>query len=400
MVTSVATPQYRIVIMTQDRRDDADELEAELRAQTLSIAGRRVALEVGRDVAALAGISDPDGPPTALVVLSGGSRTARDPVIAEAVEQCRQQLIPVLPVCADLRHFRTQTPETLWPINGKQWSIGSPAGAVASEGLRLVGLSETDRRIFLSYRRDDGARLAEQLRIALGNERWDVFLDRFSVPPAVDFQKRLDRELADKAFVLLLETPKASESDWIDHEVTFALRHRLGLLSLTSPDTAETQLFPSVPEAWRRRLADGDFEGGPPHAELTPVALDTILVNIEVGHAAATRLRRDSVMTDAKAEMLKLGYEVRPVDEWMLLGTRGNEQELVLATAHAPVASDLRRAETQRRRLRQPGEPTRAWLVHPTDDVDLDRASLLQWLTQHRRVKSTPLMLLGARMSP
>jgi hypothetical protein len=33
--------------------------------------------------------------------------------------------------------------------------------------------------------------------------------------PAVDFQERLDCELADKAFVLLLESATASGSDWV-----------------------------------------------------------------------------------------------------------------------------------------------------------------------------------------
>lgn len=104
-------------------------------------------------------------------------------------------------------------------------------------------------------------------------------------------------------------------------------------------------------------------------------------------------------MTDAAAELRSLGYAVRPVAQWALLASRGSEQELVLATPRAPVAGDLREAETQRRLHRRRGVPTRAWLVHPTEDVDADRASLLRWLTDKRKVSPTPLMLLRSRIS-
>ncbi|MHB1166170.1 MAG: toll/interleukin-1 receptor domain-containing protein [Candidatus Nanopelagicales bacterium] len=275
----------------------------------------------------------------------------------------------------------------------------SSPDSVALLVLQLVGLADEDRRIFLSHRRTDGSVLAEQLRTALADDRWDVFLDRFSVPPAVDFQERLDRELADKAFVLLLETPQASGSDWVEHEVAFALRHRLGLLSLALPETTRAQLFPSVHDSWRHRLAARDFKAGHRSGELTPAALDRVLVDIELGHAKATRLRRESVMSDAEAELLSLGYSVQPVSEWALLGTRDGVQDLVVAIPRAPVPADLREAEMQRRLHRRSGMSTRAWLVHPTEDVDTRRVSLLLWLTARRKVVPTPLMLLRSRLS-
>jgi len=132
---------------------------------------------------------------------------------------------------------------------------------------------------------------------------------------------------------------------------------------------------------------------------LTTAALDRVLVDVELRHAAATRLRRESVMADAEAELLSLGYDVEQVGQWALLGTLGPSQELVLATPRAPVPADLRKAETERRAHRRAGVPTRAWLVHPTEDVDADRASLLLWLTQKRKVFPSPMMLLRARMA-
>jgi hypothetical protein len=388
--------RYRVVLMTADRCADADVLEQALRDHALAVSSGRVSLDVLRGPTALVDVEDPDGPPTVAVVL-GGPATAGDRAIAAAIERCQRALVPVLGVCTDLRRYQAQVPAPLWPVNGRPWPAGALPDALSTVVLQLVGLADDDRRIFLSHRRTDGGLIAEQLRTALADQRWDVFLDRFSVPPAVDFQKRIDRELADKAFVLLLETPEATGSDWVEHEVAFALRHRLGVLSVAVPATAPDQLFACVHDSWRERLATADLG---PDGALAPEALDRVLTDIELRHAQAMRLRRESVMADAEAELLSLGCVVRPVAEWALLATRRDgAQELVLATPRAPVPADLREAETERRLHRLPGVATRAWLVHPTDDVDEDRVSLLLWLTRQRRVRPTPLMLLRARIT-
>ena len=131
--------------------------------------------------------------------------------------------------------------------------------------------------MFLSYRRTDGSHLAQQLRHALLDERWDVFLDSFSVPPASDFQHRLYQDLADKAFVLLVETPDVTGSEWVEHEVAFAHTHRLGFMSLALPETTSGQLYPSVLPRLRRQLSHAEVEGPTGSRTLTPAALASIL---------------------------------------------------------------------------------------------------------------------------
>ncbi len=56
--------------------------------------------------------------------------------------------------------------------------------------LSRSGLSLPDQRIFISYRRLEAQPLAEQLFDALTHEGFDVFLDRFSIRPGIDFQTR------------------------------------------------------------------------------------------------------------------------------------------------------------------------------------------------------------------
>ncbi|KJR41849.1 TIR-like domain-containing protein [Candidatus Magnetoovum chiemensis] len=61
--------------------------------------------------------------------------------------------------------------------------------------LAIAGLTPEDFRIFVSYKRSDSSELAEQLFEALSKKNFDVFEDRFRVPPGVDFQMRLTEEL-------------------------------------------------------------------------------------------------------------------------------------------------------------------------------------------------------------
>jgi len=106
-----------------------------------------------------------------------------------------------------------------------------PAILAASE------IAPEEFRIFISYKRSEAPDLAEQLFEALSKERFDVFLDRFSIPPVLNFKTRLRPELADKAKLLAVESSSAWQSSWIRYEVAYARKHRLGRLALALPNS-------------------------------------------------------------------------------------------------------------------------------------------------------------------
>ncbi|GIG22714.1 hypothetical protein Cch01nite_34380 [Cellulomonas chitinilytica] len=390
---------YRVVILTADRHDDVGPLEAALRESALVAGNRRTTLDVTTDSGLLTRPADPADPPTVAVVLGGGPATAHDPGIAAAVAPSRARYVALLPVVSDSTVFHEQAPEALHELNGYEWRSGDPAGPLADAVLRLVGLSEKDRRVFVSYRRTDATTIAEQVRRALDDDRWDVFLDRYSIPPAEDVQRRVDLELADKAFVLLLESPDATTSAWVEHEIAFALRHRYGLMGLAFPGTPASGLFPALHDAFRRRLRPDELTGTGHDARLTGPALQAVLSEIERRHAAATRLRRESTMVDVSDQLHDLGFRVSAADEWSLLAERGTQREALLVTPRAPLPADLRTADLLRRRHAGPtGARPRGWVVHPTKDADEERARLMRWLSRHRAVRSTPVMLLSKRL--
>jgi TIR domain len=396
-MSTVHAGSYRVVIAAAGRHDDADRLDAELEDQARRSGGTRAVIEATRDLSVFDADPDPGDATTALVIL-GGSGAATDPATANAARRCQKTLRTCLPVFDPAGAFTDQLPTDVHELNGVEWPAGDGPARVVAEVLRLLGISEDERRVFLSYRRSDGSALAQQLRYALIDSGWDVFLDRFSVPPAVKFQKRLYRDLADKGFVLVLETPDAANSSWVEHEITFAHTHRLGIMSLKLPETTQKQLVPAVLEDLRVRLAAADLNGPATARTLTESALARMLQIVDERHAQAYQQRREILMLESDRELRRRGYAVTPIGHWQLLATRGKQDEVVLATARAPEAADLLAVESLRARTRLPGRVSRGWVVHPLEDIDPDRARLIGWLSRYRRVGPSPLMMLGSRL--
>lgn len=392
---------FRVVLLTSDRASDAAALTDAILRQVSSSGGTLASFDVTQDPSVIAASPKPGDPSTALVLLSCSPSAASDPKVIQAISDAFHQFVAVLPVYDSARgSFNQQFPPALNRLNGVDWPVGSSPEKIAGTILRLVGLAEKDRRVFLSYRRKDGTEMAEQLRIAMLNAGWDVFLDRFGVAPGADFQKSLERELADKAFVLLLETPDVAASRWIEHEVAFALQRRLALMALTTPDTLAATMHRSIPSAFRRQLLWSEVNHSSVCLEIGLPALNAVLQEIDERHAYSYNFRRVGLMEETSEELTNLGFRVEPIGQWSLLAehrTTGN-LEIVLTTVRAPDPQDIRAVDTLRRRCRNSRFRSRGWIVHPIEDIDEDRASLVAWLCGRRLIEPTPLMLLAKQV--
>jgi len=274
-----------------------------------------------------------------------------------------------------------------------------PGGAAAVRAiLRLLGLIERERRLFLSYRRHDTSSLALQLREQLSRRAYDVFLDRFSVPPAADFQRRIDVELSDKAFVLLLESPSAVGSEWVQHEVAYALSHGISLLALSMPDTPKAARFPSVDKAFRLELDTNDLEtardaSGSNDMVLTSDALETVLDEIETRYARQLRRRRASLLGSLEEWLQQAGGKPRQLaDEWAVAADiPGGEPSVYLITPRAPSPSDLRRLDGLRPQgSAHGGFQATGHLVFAAPAQDEEDKRLIAWIVDQRPLSTHP----------
>ncbi|MBP8114662.1 MAG: toll/interleukin-1 receptor domain-containing protein [Chitinophagaceae bacterium] len=145
----------------------------------------------------------------------------------------------------------------------------------------LVGISEEDQRIFISYKRADSEPLAIQLFDQLNHIGFEVFLDRFSIKPGVNFQDRLYQELSDKAMVLFLESPNYLNSEWVGYEINFAKANRLGVFAININSSPKT---PLIDDEIRAFLNPPDFDS---QLLLTQTAIDNLITKIRMQHSIA-----------------------------------------------------------------------------------------------------------------
>ena len=155
----------------------------------------------------------------------------------ELVQHLINEKVLIVPIIKGNDNFRDIILDILQPINAFRWNDEQSVVKLANLSLKELSLSEESKKVFISYRRLDGSALAEQLYEALIKNSFEVFLDIYSIDPGEYVQDTLWYRLDDIAFLILLESPKAFESNWVFQEINFALEHNIGILVLTWPDT-------------------------------------------------------------------------------------------------------------------------------------------------------------------
>jgi hypothetical protein len=318
--------------------------------------------------------------------------------LADEIEEARSLAFPILPVVRAGDSIASALPAQIVRLNALRWGEAS----IGLDVLRMLGLVERERRLFLSYRQAESSALALQLRRELSERSFDVFLDRFSVPPGADFQQRIDIELADKAFVLVIESPSAVGSDWVQHEVSYALLHQISVCALTTPGTRVEDEFPVVDEAFRERLGNSDFDQGfGSNAVLKGATLARVLDRIEVQYARQVRRRYELLLGSTSDFLRAAGYERLPLDRWALMGVREGVSQVFVMTANAPRPHDLRRADQLREGLVRelgPKHVGRATVVHESEDQDPDLSELVAWITSGRPLSVTDVHRLPEQL--
>ncbi len=162
-------------------------------------------------------------------------------------------IIPVLPPSAG----GFSLPKSLQSMN-RLADVGNAAW-LATDILRWIQVG-AERKLFLSYRRDDTKSLADQIHHALVQRGYRVYLDRFSGTPGRFFPQEIAEELADKGCVLLLESPNLAKSRWTRWEIAFARHYHLGLMALNVDGAPPLPAGPQSPDRMNVRTQPSSEE--------------------------------------------------------------------------------------------------------------------------------------------
>lgn len=380
---------YEVVLLHDSLDEFADDVTAVISNATREAFLQPDLIHFGNDPAGV----DPTS--HLAIVYLGSLQGARNAKVDETLSDAIAVQIPILPLVrdSDPGDVAAKLPASLRRVNAANWT--NDQGLCVATLLRMLGLGEPERKVFLSYFRRESTPLAIQLHTALAEAQFQVFLDRYAVAPGEDFQQRLDEDLADKAFVVLIETPSLRTSAWVEHEIAYAHSHRIGVLAITTPGTTDAELVPTVDNAFRIRLAPDEMEHG---ETLKPHALRRILERIEIAHARELRRRREQLLGSLRDKLFSDGCTCDPVSEWAVMATApGKKSTVFLITPRRPKPEDLYELNVVHAgALAATRIDLRAAVVHEVEHIDEYQRAVLQWIGEPRQFEA--ILLRGCAL--
>ena len=274
----------------------------------------------------------PDQTTCAAAVFFGGTGGA-DIDISKVIDV---KSLPILPVVSTSTSVSSEIPQSLRGLNCI-FSDKSSMDRIFATLLECVGLLPRQRRVFLSYKRDEATTAAVQLFSDLSSRQFEVFLDTHGISAGVDFQEALWHQLCDVDVLVMLETPGYFKSRWTSAEYGRALSKGIGVLRVQWPDST-----PSIHTATASRveivagelLADGS---------LADSAIDRISEQLEAVRSLSHATRQLSMITAVQSAVEQVEGSLVGVgaNRAMLLKLRSGRDLLVQPTIGIPTSLTL-----------------------------------------------------------
>lgn len=284
-------PIYQLAVLGSPSDTQLHDLE-ETVGNAMAMFGMRLGQEISWEVAPEA--FTPNQLRSSAVVFYGGVG-----VDHPSLPSLLRSGTPVIPIVSDLRCVSAEIPAVLQPLNCLSYADGG-AKRVATTLLECAGLLPKQRRVFVSYRRDEARVAALQMFDALCARHFDVFLDTHGIAPAEDFQTMLWHRLCDSDVLLMLDTPSYFNSRWTSAEFGRALAKGISVLRVAWPETKPSR---GLGTASLAELAKHELDGGTGCIEDS--AIDRICLQLE-----AVRSKSHAVRTINLVSNLRIGIEI------------------------------------------------------------------------------------------
>lgn len=248
--------------------------------------------------------------------------------------------VPVLPVASQADKVTREIPAGLRRLNCVFY--GGPGGADRVFGalLECLGMLPRQRRVFLSYRRDESTAVAVQLFAELSARQYEVFLDTHSIAAGEDFQESLWHNLCDVDVLVMLDSPKYFESRWTAAEYGRALAKGIGVLRVQWPTTTTSGVTGTSSLV---QLVDTDFH---PDLSLQAAPLDRVCDRLEDFRSLAHATRHLGIIGSVEEAVVKIHGRVEGMDAHraMQIRLRSGKQLVVQPTVGVPTAVILQQA--------------------------------------------------------
>ena len=248
--------------------------------------------------------------------------------------------IPIIPVAREAGTVSADLPDVLKPFNCLTFA-GDGALRIATSLLECVGLLPRQRRVFVSYRRDETREAALQLFNFLSSKIYDVFLDTHGILPAEDFQGVLWHRLCDSDVLIMLDTPTYFESRWTSAEFGRALAKGISILRVGWPG-----VIAAARTATTTSLTLDNAEVDPATGQLTDAALRKVAKHVEIVRGESHAVRRLNLFSALKRDIECIGGTVSGVGvhNAILVRLAGGREVVTFPTIGVPTSMTLNEA--------------------------------------------------------
>ena len=292
-------PLYELALMGAPTDTHIGAVEASV-SGVIKPFGLRLGAEVG--LATRPTIFDPEQKVPAAVAFFG-----QPGLPSNGIKNLLARGIPVIPVARESSTVGTDLPDVLRPFNCLTFG-GDGAHRIATALLECVRLLPRQRRVFVSYRRDEAKEAALGVFNFLSNRVYDIFLDTHGILPAEDFQGVLWHRLCESDVLIMLDTPTYFQSRWTSAEFGRALAKGISILRIGWPG-----VIPSVRTATTTSLPLDDAEVHAATGQLTDGALHRIAEQLEIVRGQSHAVRMLNLFSGLKRDVECVGGSVSGV---------------------------------------------------------------------------------------
>lgn len=325
-------PIYQLAVLGSPSTAQISELE-EAVGNAVAMFGLRLGQEIGWEI--VPEVFTPDQQRSGAAVFFGGADTDHP-----SLPSLLRRGVPVIPVVSDLGRVSTEVPEMLRPLNCLSYADGG-AKRVATALLECAGLLPKQRRVFVSYRRDEAREAALQMFDALSARHFDVFLDTHGIAPAEDFQTMLWHRLCDSDVLLMLDTPDYFNSRWTSAEFGRALAKGISVLRVGWPGAKPSARLATASLA---ELEAGELEDNT--GRISDSAINRICLQLEEVRSKSHAVRTVNLVSNLRIGVEAIGGEVIGMGAGRGIRVRLPTSELIVVypTVGVPTSTTMHEA--------------------------------------------------------
>ena len=280
--------------------------------------------------------------------------------------------------------FCEETPKQAWKMNGKLYT-SDRVNAFVNYALEALRLLRQNRKLFISYRRNDSTAIANQLFDALVRCNYDVFLDTYSIGAAKNFQEELHHRLSDCDILIQLYTKDFKASPWCLEEITAANQKQIGVIELVWPGL-KLDIHNHLCEPVQLEEDNFNTNSTDPNSRLKDDIVDLIAHKVESVRARHMAARQDSLVGEFIKEAHNVGRTLGQEYKYLVERKEDDELNVFIPAVGVPQSYDCYESLHFKELLKNP--KIKIYLIY--DDLRIKKRWIehLDWLNSSLEVKT------------